>query len=205
MKQNFAVLSTRLLDRLLSTPPTKVRYKSGTTPAAQIENQLQNNGQDDKLKIVSDSIMEQIKRENQRLYHLINFMSASACRVSEALNIRPYDITANGFVKLNTLKRGKPRIVHAGMSTEYMIHCKLKGLIPFDGMNRFFVYRCFKRYGIETQLKGRKKKTVTHLPRHFVAQQIQKAGMDIKLSQQALGQNSLKSTSFYHESEPKKQ
>lgn len=192
------------MDRLLSTQSTKLRSKSGLTPAAQIENQLQAGILQEKKNWISKSVLERIEKENPQLFYLISFMSATACRVSEALNINPWDITSNGFVKINTLKRGKPRIVNSGMAADFMIRCAQNGVKPFDGMNRFAVYRYFKRYGIETQLKGRKKKTVTHFPRHFVAQQIQKAGMDIKFSQQALGQNSIKSTQFYHESEPKK-
>lgn len=192
------------MDRLLSTQSTKLRSKSGMTTAAQIEKQLQDRSYPDSENFISKQKLEVIKKENRQLFYLISFMSATACRVSEALNIGPWDITSDGFVKINTLKRGKPRIVNSGMAADFMVRSAQNGVKPFDGMNRFAVYRYFKRYGIETQLKGRKKKTVTHLPRHLVAQQIQRAGMDIELSKQALGHNSIKSTGFYHESESKK-
>lgn len=204
MKQSFTVLSEKLLNRLLDTQSQKVRYNSGTNPVAQIENLLHTGSNSGRPIGVSDTQLEAIQRQDPQLYWLLQFLLSSACRISEALAIEPWDITENGMVKINTLKRGKPRIVHAGSAMKFLLDCKRNSLKPWKEFNRFYVHRQFKKYGIETHLPGRKKKTVTHLPRHYVAKQIQKAGMEIQLSQQALGQSSVKSTRYYHESEPKK-
>jgi site-specific recombinase XerD len=146
-----------------------------------------------------DHELRQIKKQNYRLYLLVEFLLSSACRISEALSIQATDITSVGHVKIVTLKKGKVRIVPGGLATEYLRKCYRRKASPWGDWSRFFVYREFKKYGLSTKLKGRSKNTVTHLPRHTVAKGIQSAGMEIEMSRQALGQSSIKSTGYYHE------
>lgn len=187
------------LNRIMHLGPSKAGTRSVANPPAQIGTlcSLAEISQDDSGPF--DHELKQIKKQNYRLYLLIEFLLSSACRISEALSIQATDITSVGHVKICTLKKGKIRIVPGGLATEYLRKCYRRKAAPWGDWSRFFVYREFKKYGISTRLKGRAKNTVTHLPRHTVAKGIQSAGMEIEMSRQALGQTNLKSTAYYHE------
>lgn len=204
MKNDFRVLSTRLLDRLLEVDSSKSRVKSGISPPAQFETLLPARGNPDPKNSAHVSRLAQIKKENVILWYLIQFMLASASRVSEALNITPSRITQTGHVKIIAGKGSQNRIVHAGLSVDYFLLCKANSIKPFDGWSRFYVYRQFKRYGIGLHLPGRSNKAVTHSIRHAVAMANVKESFNLTDTQSQLGHKSTRSTKYYHESEPKR-
>lgn len=201
MRQSFQRLTENLLDRLLDTKTRKVRSKSATTPPAQSETLLQIREPHTKYKSIPSGTMETIRKEQPQLYYLIQFMIASACRVSEALAITPQMITSTGHVKIKAAKGSQDRIVHAGMSMEYFIKCRTSAKSPFENWSRWFVYRQFKKYGIGIQLRGRKNKSITHALRHEVAKANQSQQFTIKDTKKQLGHKSPRSTKYYHESE----
>lgn len=201
MKNDFRILSTRLMDRLLEVDSTQRRVKSGASPAAQSVTLLQRPS--DPLKDYStiESKLDHIKKQDLKLWYLIQFMIASACRISEVLSIIPSRITRTGHVKLIASKGSTNRIVFAGLAAEYMIKSKANNASPFEGWSRFYVYRQFKKYGIQSQYHGRKNKSVTHSIRHTVALANAKEAFEISDTQLQLGHKSTKSTKYYHESE----
>lgn len=199
MKQNFQILNDRLMDRLLSVQPNKGRYKSALPSPAQTGTQCATGHIEDPAELVPESARTKIAQQNPRLLHLINFMTASSCRISEALKVNYWEITKTGHVKLHQSKGSGDRIVHSGMAMQYLLECLKSKRQPWADWNRFFVYREFKKFGIGLQLQGRKKKSITHSVRHTVAKQMKRAGMTIDDSKQALGQKNVKSTAYYHE------
>jgi len=64
-------------------------------------------------------------------------------------------------------------------------------------LNRMYLWRLFKKWGIYEQLPEHQKLTVTHLPRHEVANQILAQTNNAELIQQALGHKSRKSQESY--------
>lgn len=205
MKQSFKVLTEKVLDSFLETSPHQLRSKPALTPCAQTTIVRSAPGQVSELNLVSVTTKAKIKHESYQLAMLIEFMEASGCRVSEALSIKPTDITQMGHVKIKAKKGSNDRIISSGMATEYMRECYAKKKAPFDGWSRHFVYRQFKKYNIGVKYSGKKKKSVTHSMRHQVAKSIQKAGMSITDTQKALGHKSLNSTSYYHGNQTSKQ
>jgi Phage integrase family len=199
MKQSFTILSNRLLDRELQVVNKQVRSKSESTPNAQIVTQCSAGYRSGTIENESSSQYERIKRENTRLFYLIEFMNASACRITEALSIKPTNCTSSGHVLINCLKGGKQRIVSSGMATEFIKSCASRKISPWSDWNRFFVYREMKKFGIGIKLNGRVRKSITHSIRHNVAKSIKRSGMSIEVSKQALGHQSINSTAHYHE------
>ena len=199
MKQSHKVLTEKMIERELQIFPSRSRIKSGVIPFAQTVTLLQTGSGRARADQDTNHSLELIKTKNLKLWYLIKFMSASACRINEALKIKCVDVTQQGHVKLQTSKKGKSRIVSGGMASDYLIECKAKSRAPFSDWSRWYVYRELKKYNFQTQLSGRKNKTVTHTPRHLAAKALKQNGNDITDSQQLLGQSSLNSTRFYHE------
>lgn len=201
MKQSFTILSEKLLDRILETNNTKLRSKSVPTPSAQSSKMLLSRAQADPIGLVSGHVLERIKNQNHQLYYLIEFMKASACRVTEALSIKPNDITSTGHVKINALKGSKSRIIHPGLSVTFILDCKSKSVQPWQGWSRFYVYREFKKFGINLTVAGKTNSKVTHAFRHTLAQSIKKANMGMSIAKDALGHKSIRSTKHYFNDE----
>lgn len=193
-----------MMDRLLETYPTKLRSKSGVTPPAQSPKLLQTREQSPGEYLVSSSKLSMIKRQNAKLYYLIEFMHASGCRISEALRLLPVDITYSGHVKIKASKGSANRIVFSGFAREYMISCKSNNVSPWAGYSRFFVYREFRKMGLMVQVSGNKNKSVTHAIRHVVAESMERAGMQLKDTAQLLGHKSENSTGYYHGKQTKR-
>lgn len=198
MKQSFAILSEKLLDRLLEVDTQKHRYKSGLTPPAQTPKLLQLQSRPECQVNISEAVTSRIQTQNPRLFYLIEFMSASGCRISEALAVKANNITSTGHVKIKALKGSVDRIVSSGMATKFMQDCKTKNISPWADWSRHFVYREFKKIGVSMSLPGKSRKAVTHAFRHQLAKSIQSANMQITDTQKALGHKSINSTKHYH-------
>lgn len=196
-KQSFQRLTARLLDRELNVAPTKHQIKSGTIPAAQIVTQLQPPGSRSAISENFLSQVEHLKPAQLKLYYLIHFMLASACRINEALAVKPADILAFGQVRLKSSKKSGTRIVQSGLATSFMIECAKKNITPWEGWSRFFVHRQFKKYGLDQKINNKKVNTVTHICRHLVSKEIKNNGMDQISSIQALGHKTKKANDYY--------
>lgn len=198
MKQSFQILSTRLMDRLLETNSFRPRRKSGSKPCAQTPKQLHPVTDPERPGLISSSLSDRLAIDHPKLLHLINFLSVSGCRITEALSITANQLTSTGLVKIKALKGSNSRMVSAGMATAFIIDCKARNVAPWEGWSRWFVYRQLKKFGIVMQCQNGKRSKVTHAFRHQVAQSIKSAGMTIDDSKNALGHKSIKSTEYYH-------
>jgi site-specific recombinase XerD len=197
MKQSFVVLSEKILDRYLDVPTTRHRTKSGITPHAQTVTLCNSGSREDILEFIPPSELDRMKKESIRLFYLLQFLLSSACRISEALKIKPNDITQLGHVNIKALKGSNDRIISGGMSSEYLIKCKKNNISPWGEWSRFFVYHQFKKYNVGIQIQGTTKRAVTHAPRHIVSSAIKKANMNQELSKQALGHKTTKANDYY--------
>jgi len=126
-------------------------------------------------------------------------MEATGCRVSEALQLKPTDITTTGLVKLSSLKGSDKRIVHSGNAMKFLLDCKKKNHILWNEWTRQFVYREFKKLGIGQQFGRSSTKSVTHYFRHIIAKSIKNENMNMTDTKKFLGHKSIKSTAHYHE------
>lgn len=197
MKQSFQILTEKMLDRYLDVSSTRQRTKSGMRPDAQTIRLCQAPESQGLAGSIPMTTIEKMKRENIRLYYLYEFMIATACRITEALNLTNSDVTMTGHVRLKGSKGSKDRTIHGGMASTYLIKRSINRQQLWQDWNRFYVYREFKKYGISQIIGLNKKASVTHLPRHIVSSQIKKAGMSQKESIQALGHKTTKANDYY--------
>jgi len=139
----------------------------------------------------------QRKLAGRQTMALVGLMSASGCRVSEALQVKVKDISLNGRVKITGSKGSYSRIVTIVEDRDYFIRCKHSCIDPFQGLDRFFVYRMFKKLGIVLTFKDSSRNAVTHAFRHLAIQDSQTISESIDTTQLYIGHKNVKSTQHY--------
>ena len=135
-----------------------------------------------------------VSREVARVYSL---QRDFGLRISEVLAIRPYDITNSGMIHIRGLKGSGSVLVSPAFDRQFFAGCRASGAYPFQFINRFYVYRVYKRFGLSHKFEGNKKCSVTHLPRHDYALQAKSVDEDQTLVTSALRHKSSKNDSFY--------
>lgn len=187
---------TRLFG-VLNGGSRKPRTNSVPTTTAQTTTLLQLPGQPytQFTDLVPDP--ERMMRYSHELYHLVQFMLVSGCRVSEVLRVRPCDIMTSGHVVIKASKGSLDRLVHTGISMPWFVDCKKKGRDPFIDWDRFRVYREFKKWGISVKLAGHQNASVTHSLRQITSRQFQAQGVDDDLRSRHLGHKSSKTIRHY--------
>ncbi len=146
------------------------------------------------------SILSKIERLRHRdlvLFCIATLQLSGGLRISEVLNIMPSDITSIGHVVVKGSKGSSDRIIHAGNATTYLLRCRLNSTIPFYGYNRFFVYREYKKLGIEYQSANSKKKSVTHAFRQVMVESNRTEKVDSELISKQLGHKNEKNIKYY--------
>lgn len=138
-----------------------------------------------------------IAKQSKRLAAVYGLLIEGALRISEVLAIKPSDIDAQGKVSITALKRSTSRIVVSSLARDYLITCAKRSIAPFSEMNRFHVYREFKKLGIGIQVPGNKNKSITHVGKHLFALAAKDANFDVKQLQMSLGHKAASSTAQY--------
>lgn len=184
------------LFKLLYPDQEKSPVKSESTPLTHFSTMLHPGTDVIQIQRSIEAAMVKAKAEDVEFFYLMAFMYENALRVTEALSVRPYDITINGFVKIKALKHSNNRICHPGLAKEYLINCKKQGIYPFSYYTRFSVYRYMKRYGFPSLKKNGKYSAVTHIFRHLKAAELRSSfgSSDVTLF---LGHKSPKNQQYY--------
>lgn len=144
-----------------------------------------------------NSHAESMKVQNRKCYMVYKMLLQSGCRISEILNIRPYDIAINGSIRIKGLKGSSNRIISPGEFTEYFIKCKKLGVFPFDGINRKYVWSVFKKFGIYVNVDSSGKKAVTHALRHIMVSSQRISGTETDTIGEFIGHKNRKNTENY--------
>jgi integrase len=146
---------------------------------------------------VSDTVIQELTKRDDRVRKLYVLMSLCGCRISEALKIAPHHITNNGSFVIKGSKGSGSRMYKVSELSEWLLSCKRNSIYPFDCLNRFYVYRVFKSVGIEHKFEGNKKSSVTHLPRHLLAIEAKSINVGEEIISDALRHKSTKSKIYY--------
>lgn len=191
------IISQKKIFQHLYGNDKKSRVKPGLTPDAQ--NTIQYSHRNDWVKIQNqvEAVQQRLFNSHRKLYYLIEIMMSGGLRVTEALSIRPYDITMTGLVKIRSLKKGNEKIISPGNAKEYLLTCKRKSIYPFDGFDRFYIYREFKKIGMPTIPTGFGKNAVTHIFRHLQVASLKEISEDKTVIKRYLGHKSIKSQENY--------
>lgn len=128
---------------------------------------------------------------------LIHLQLMTGLRISEILNITAKDLKSYGRILINTLKKGKPRLVYYVDSYGYLDKCRALSVQPFANYDRYFIYRLYKKNGIQLATKMSSKMSVTHAFRHLIAMQLAKEVESTAIVSQVLGHSSINSIANY--------
>jgi len=138
-----------------------------------------------------------IKNQYPQMYYLCTVMIEGSLRVSEALAIRPQDITPTGKILIKSLKKGNERLISSGDAKDFILRCRANNTMPFQGWSRFFVYREFKKLGIYFQSSTSSKPSVTHAIRHIITASNRSVTNSNEVLAQELGHKNQKTNQRY--------
>lgn len=128
---------------------------------------------------------------------IIEVLYLSGCRVTQALSIKPNNISLNGKIQIKAAKGGKDTLCNPIHFKEFWINYR-DGNSCFDNfINRFFIYRVCKNIGAVYKSKNNIKASVTHSFRHSLANELNLIEKDSNLISDVLGHKSLKTKKYY--------
>lgn len=139
-----------------------------------------------------NSIPDSLKR-------FIYLQSISGARVSELLNIKYTDIITQTIIRIKGLKHSNDRLIHIDRYSEYFGFCKRNMINPFDTLNRFYIYREYKKIGFVVSFLDSNKKAVTHSFRYRYIKKLKENNVEISLIQKEIGHKSQKTTENYEQ------
>jgi integrase len=103
---------------------------------------------------------------------LIELQFTHALRISEVLNLSGADLLPLNHIKIASLKGSIPRIITFRDRYGYLENCRSSGADPYSFISRFSIYRLYKNLGICYQSDTSSKQSITHAPRHIMAELI---------------------------------
>jgi len=139
-----------------------------------------------------DTVPESLKR-------FIYLQSISGARVSEILNIKYSDIISPTILRIRGLKHSDDRLIHIDRYSEYFSYCKRYMIHPFSTLNRFYIYREYKKMGFVVSFLDSDKKAVTHSFRYRYIKNLKDNKVEISLIQKEIGHKTLKTTENYEQ------
>lgn len=138
-----------------------------------------------------------IKSVDSRVHSLALFLLDSSCRVSEALELLPQNIDKLYRVKIVEKKTKSTRIIHTHYSRESVEYMRANSVNIWSELDRFYVYRVFKKVGLFGTFGTNKRASVTHSIRHESALIAQNQGFTETDTQKIIGHKSVNSTQHY--------
>lgn len=175
----------------------EVTSKSVLTPSAQIASLCESRN------ILSTVTKKALSLSNMSsdapvpLKVLISMQLKFGLRISELLLMRHEQILTAGRVLIRSSKGSQDRIICYDDEYGYLSLCKRVGKNPFEDYNRFFIYRFYKKNGIELFHEEGRKSSVTHALRHAVVKEVMAELDDINLAANYIGHKSTRSTEYY--------
>lgn len=133
------------------------------------------------------------------LKRFIYLQSISGARVSEILNIQYSDIISPTIIRIKGLKHSNDRLIHIDRYSEYFSFCKRNMINPFGTLNRFYIYREYKKIGFVVSFLDTNKKAVTHSFRYKYIKELKDNNVEISLIQKEIGHKTQKTTENYEQ------
>lgn len=175
------------------------RINSVSRPTAQIETKFADNSE---IIDEMNAKVEEILSRNSipdTLKRFIYLQSISGARVSEILNIKYTDIISQTIIRLKGLKHSNDRLIHIDKYSEYFGYCKRNMINPFETINRFYIYREYKKMGFIVSFLDSNKKAVTHSFRYRYIKNLKDNNVEISLIQKEIGHKIQKTTENYEQ------
>jgi len=137
------------------------------------------------------------KSVSPQLHAILALQIEGSLRISEVLQITCRDILPNKKIKIRTLKKGVERIISMGEATKFFEGKMFAPYEPFSGCSRFWVYREYKKLGINFKSQTSKKQSVTHAARHINTKILRQTGIDKVVIMSELGHTNTKTQEKY--------
>lgn len=158
----------------------------------------------DNLEIIEEmnAKVEEILSGNtvpETLKRFIYLQSISGARVSEILNIQYSDIITSTILKIKGLKHSDDRLLHIDKYSEYFSFCKQNMVNPFGSLNRYYIYREYKKIGFIVSFLDSNKKAVTHSFRYKYIKKLKDNNVEMSLIQKEIGHKIQKTTENYEQ------
>lgn len=133
------------------------------------------------------------------LKRFIYLQSISGARVSEILNIQYTDIINATVLRIRGLKHSDDRLIHIDRYLDYFIFCKVNMIHPFANLNRYFIYREYRKLGFVVSFVDSNRKAVTHSFRYSYIKHLKDNNVEISLIQKEIGHKIQKTTENYEQ------
>lgn len=175
------------------------RINSVVSPTAQTVTKFADN-----LEIIEEmnAKVEKVLSGNtvpETLKRFIYLQSISGARVSEILNIQYSDIITSTILRIKGLKYSNDRLIHIDRYSEYFDFCKRNMIHPFGTLNRYYIYREYKKIGFIVSFLDSNKKAVTHSFRYKYIKKLKDNNVEISLIQKEIGHKTQKTTENYEQ------
>ena len=155
-------------------------------------------------RLAAVQVVEKVARmRGHRDAIVLDLLLVSGCRVSEVCGIEPKDILSNTQVYVKGLKGSASRICTLGIMHDFLDFKYRLGFMWNRGLNRWYVYRMCKEFGVYEQILGNKKLAVTHAGRHELVAGLEKAGLRPEEIAELIGHRNVNSTKHYLRHRPK--
>lgn len=142
--------------------------------------------------LLKETVPDSLKR-------FIYLQSISGARVSEILNIQYTDIINSTILRIKGLKHSNDRLIHIDRYTDYFGFCKRNTIHPFGTLNRFYIYREYKKMGFIVSFLDSNRKAVTHSFRYKYIKNLKDNNVEISLIQKEIGHKIQKTTENYEQ------
>lgn len=190
-------IDEKKLFRLLHPEKEKPANNSDTTPPAQSPRLLSLQTEMNRITKILKSVTS-VKSGLPYLYRfLIHIMFANGLRVSEALMFATSRIIDRHRFMIKGLKGSNNRLCYSDDFDLIELKKKYKNNFIFKLIDRFLLYRIFKRYGLVLKLPGHQNKIVTHAARYYYIFNLKKSNQENEDIQVSVGHKRIKSTEHY--------
>lgn len=192
------VENLRIRGNIIYFDKSKTRgISSATKPCAQYARQCEQANDRQSHKSTIASAIQKFKIENYTLYVCLILQYQYGLRISELLNARYSDIRRKSFLLIKGLKRSNDRLIDISSVINFVNTENKTTAFIFSGISRFYVYREYKKVGIEFLFGENKKQSVTHALRHLMISEMRAENVETKTTQALVGHKSQKSTEHY--------
>lgn len=128
---------------------------------------------------------------------VVELMYIGGVRVSEALRVRPTDVTSRGDVMVRGLKGSNDRLVTPLKYQSFWLRYRSGGGSVESEVSRFYVYREMRKHGLYMKYGNNQLNSVTHMFRHLKALSMRDGGMEQEAISHILGHKQVSNSKFY--------
>lgn len=131
------------------------------------------------------------------VYYISLLMFSSGLRVSEALSLDLSNYVGLNKIVIHGLKGSDDRIVDVSLIADYIKSTGFSSGLLFRTLDRYYVYRCFKKADICFKSVKSSKWSVTHSLRHLHVQGLRSNNISESLISSSIGQKNVKNAEKY--------